>query len=167
MTQIRYSKEVLGVFVMRTVHGMTVLYYMSLDVGFISGFYEFWHRPNRGSLIPDARFRAEFVVLGASLLVQIVTLWASWLKFKTCSFRTAVVLFSAWFLLFLYHPWFGRAPISLQFYDPFDLRQVAFQVLTFVAWIVGYAIFPALRFLETRKVRKTRFRSNVLLKRDL
>lgn len=152
MAQIRYSKHRLGVFLLRIVHGMTVLYCISLDIGFMRDFDEYWHRPNRGVSIPDARFRAEFVILGASLLVQIVTLWASWLKFKICSFRTALMLFSVWFLLFLYHPWFGRSPISLQFYDPLDGREVASQVLTFLAWIVGQAIFPALRFLETRGI---------------
>jgi hypothetical protein len=151
MAQIRYSKEVLGVFILRMVHGMTVLYCISLDIGFVSGFYEFWHRPNRGASIPDARFRAEFVILGASLLVQIAILWASWRKFKTCSFRTATILFSVWFLLFLYHPWFARSPISLQYYDPFDVRAIASQLLTFLVWIVGQAIFPALCFLEIQR----------------
>jgi hypothetical protein len=108
----------------------------------------------RGLLITRA---PEYLVLYTGwLIAQLLMAWYAWRRFDKCAFRTSVALYVTWLAFFVWHGWLTEGA-------PFRLHEVlipghAWGEYTRISieislWVIGFAIFPGLRYAISRSDR--------------
>jgi len=127
----------------RLLHGVALGFGILLSAGFLV------------SVLREAQTRpvsrtVEYVSLyAAALIVQLFIAWcASW-RFRTCSFRTAMIAYGIWLVCFVWHGWFTEwAPFRLHEVLMPDAYEPAYKRIYLPAamWVLCYSLFPILRY---------------------
>ena len=132
----------------RVLHGVALGFGILLSAGFLV------------SVLREAQTKSlsrtiMYVLLYASaLIVQLFIAWCAGWRFRTCSFRTAIILYVIWLFCFIWHGWFTEwAPFRLhEVLMPGAYAQAYKRIYLPVAmWVLCYSLFPILLYFGNSK----------------